>query len=177
MFAVRMKDANMEHSLFLRQYKYEVPAASTPGTGLPVQAEQGNPHNEPAFLVFFDFENGGFQLEGDYSFIGNTNGKVRNSWLNQQTNRIFIEADMKPEIPAGPNDNLSHELILSLKGSIFNGRQRCKCSGLLRLNRIPQRDKTQWMIYCNLVDNDMDIFEIKLRLPVFTSKIQTPGDN
>jgi hypothetical protein len=172
-----MKDASMEHSLFLRQYKYEIPGTSAPGTGLPVAAEDKQPNNEPAFLVFFDFENGGFQLESDYSFIGNTNTKVRNSWLNQQTSRIFIEADMKPEIPAGPNDNLTHELILSLKGSIYNGRQRCKCSGLLRLNRIPQKDSSHWMIYCNLVDNDMDTFEIRLKLPVFTSLIEYPSDN
>jgi hypothetical protein len=84
---------------------------------------------------------------------------------------------MKPEIPAGPNDNLTHELILSLKGSIYNGRQRCKCSGLLRLNRIPQKDSSHWMIYCNLVDNDMDTFEIRLKLPVFTSLIEYPSDN
>src|SRR5690349_9504254 len=121
MFALLMKDPSMEHSLFLRQYKYEIPGPSAPV--------------EPAFLVFFDFENGGFQLESDYTFIGNANCKVKSSWLNKQASRIFIEADMKPEIPAGPNDNLTHELILSLKGSIYNGRQRCKCSGLLRLNR------------------------------------------
>jgi hypothetical protein len=176
MFAVIMKDASMEHSLFLRQYKYEIPGAPASNMGLPVKPDAGQPKHEPAFLIFFDFENGGFQLEGDYRFIGNTNTRVKDSWLNQQTNRIFIEADMKPEIPAGPNDNLTHELILSLKGSIYNGRQQCKCFGLLRLNRNAQ-NMAQWMIYCNLVDNDMDIFEIKLMLPVFTSLMQTPGDN
>ena len=153
----------MEHSLFLRQYKYEIPGPTT---------------GSAALLAYFDFESGGFQLEGDLRFI-HANNRIKNSRLNNKNNqyRLLIDAVMKPEIPAGPNDNLDNELLLCLKGSFFDGQKQHRCSGILRLNRNWQDNKGQWMIYCNLIDNDLDFFEIKLTLPVFTNLIHTPGYN
>lgn len=159
----------MDHSLFLRQYKFEV--LNSIKSEKPGDAEQ-----KPALLAYFDFESGGFQLEGDYRYI-NPNTKVKNSRSNKNNNRFLIDAKMQPEIPAGPNDNLDNELLLCLKGSFYNGRRLHRCSGLLRLNRYIQKNKAQWVIYCNLVDNDMDLFEIKLTLPVFTNLVHTPGYN
>lgn len=153
----------MEHSLFLRQYKYELPALPAP-----------NP--QPGFLAFFDFENGGFQLECDYRFIVSDNKRDQKA-LSSRATRIFIEAEMKAEIPSGPDDNLKNELLLFLKGTIYDGERKCRCTGLLQLNRNYKSNKEQWMIYCNLVDNDMDIFEIKLKLPVITNMTQVPHNN
>jgi hypothetical protein len=166
----------MEHSLFLRQYKYEIPASTPAIKGLP-KGELGQVNQEPALCAFFDFENGGFQLEGDYLFLSNANNRQKNFWHTRDKIRIFIEAKMKPEIPAGPNDNLRNELLLTLKGSIYNGEQKYRCSGLLRLNRSWKSNKAQWMIYCSVMDNDLDVFEIRLNLPVITSLVQTPGYN
>lgn len=151
----------MEHSLFLRQYKYE---------------ELDEVTLQPLLLAYFDFESGGFQLEGDPWFI-NVHNRVKNSCLKSNTKRLFIDASMKPEIPAGPNDNLNNELLIFLNGSFINGRCKHRCSGLLRLNRKWQNNKAQWMIYCNLIDNNLDFFELKLTLPVFTSLVESPGDN
>jgi hypothetical protein len=151
----------MEHSLFLRQYKYEILDEVT---------------LQPTLLAYFDFESGGFQLEGDSWFI-NANNRIKNSRLHKNTTRLLIDANMKPEIPAGPNDNLNNELLLFLHGSFYNGRRQYRCSGLLRLNRKWQNNKAQWMIYCNLIDNNLDFFELKLTLPVFTSLTQTAGNN
>jgi hypothetical protein len=156
----------MEHSLFLRQYKFEIlhPTASA-------DAEQ-----KPALIAYFDFESGGFQLEADYCYI-DANNRVKNSRSKNKSNRLLIDAKMQPEIPAGPNDNLDNELLLCLKGSFYNGRRLHRCSGILRLNRNLQKKLAPWMIYCNLVDNDLDFFEIKFCLPVFTNLVQTPGNN
>lgn len=145
----------MEHSLFLRQYKYEIPSL--------VNAR-------PALSAFFDFENGDFLLEGDYKYVLNGENDTRKK-------RFLVNAEMKPEIPAGPDDNLSTELLVHLKGFLYNGERQSMCSGLLRLNRNLKGNKMQWMIYCNLVDNDMDVFEIRLKLPVITSLVQAPGEN
>lgn len=153
----------MEHTLFLRQYKYEIPR---PEAGI----------EGPALVAYFDFESGDFQLEGDRQYIF-SNNKIKNSRLNKKNNRLLIDATMKPEIPAGPNDNLKNELLLYVKGSFYNGRQQFKCSGLLRLNRTWKNDKEQWMIDCNLIDNDLDFFEIRLSLPVYTNLIHTGGNN
>jgi hypothetical protein len=150
----------MEHSLFLRQYKIEILRSAS----------------QPALLAFFDFESGDFQLEGDGQFI-KSNNHIKKSRLNDKHTSLLIQANMKPEIPAGPNDNLNNELLLLLKGSFYNGRQQHRCSGLLRLNRSYKDNKAQWTIYCNLVDNDLDFFEIKLTLPVFTSLVNTAGSN
>lgn len=151
----------MEHSLFLRQYKYEIVR---------------DDYREPALLAFFDFESGGFQLEGDYRFI-HANNRIKNSRLYNYNTRLTIDACMKPEIPAGPHDNLNNELLLFLTGTFYNGLRQHRCSGLLRLNRHIKNNMTQWMIYCNLIDNNLDFFEIKLTLPVFTSLVQTAGNN
>src|SRR5688572_27615068 len=119
MFAKSLNSAVMEHSLFLRQYKYEILDEIT---------------LQPLLQAYFDFESGGFQLEGDPWFI-NANNRVKNSRLNSNTKRLLIDANMKPEIPAGPNDNLNNELLLFLNGSFVSGRRQHRCSGLLRLNR------------------------------------------
>lgn len=157
----------MEHSLFLRQYKYEIPGLPTGGKSSPVTKKY-------ALRALFDFENGEFQLEGDASYILNDSNRFKSLAKNT---RFFIDAKMKPEIPAGPDDNLKNELLLCLKGSILKGDRQYKCSGLLSLNRNWQGQKTQWMIYCNMVDNDLDFFEIRLILPVFTNITQAPDEN
>jgi hypothetical protein len=167
----------MEHSLFLRQYKYEIPGSPSAFTAFPIKDNAGQAIHQPEFLAFFDFESGDFQIEGFSHSIITANQRYKNSWLTQQNTRVFIDADMKPEIPAGPNDNLGNELLLYINGSIYNGQRRVRCSGLLRLNRSSHNNNAQWMIYCNLVDDDMNAFEIKLRLPVFTNVVKAPGDN
>lgn len=156
----------MEHSLFLRQYKFEIlsPTASN-------AAEQ-----KPALIAYFDFESGGFRLEADYQYI-HSNNPVKNSPSIYRFNRFLIDAKMQAEIPSGPNDNLNNELLLCLKGSFYNGCRMHRCSGILRLNRNLQKKLAPWMIYCNMVDNDLDFFEIKFSLPVFTSLVQTPANN
>jgi len=165
----------MEHSLFLRQYKFEIPRSATAVAGVSTKIKSTKDIQEPALRVLFDFENGCFLLEGDCGLIVSTNTRHKNSWLNGKNARVFIDANMKPEIPDGPDDNLNMELLLCLKGHIQNGDRQFKCSGILRLNR--HSNDSQWMIYCNLVDNDMHFFEIRLNLPVFTTIIQSPGDN
>jgi hypothetical protein len=163
MFIGIVNQAGMEHSFFLRQYKYEIP-------GSPVNAQ-------PALRAFFDFEHGGFQLESDNQYIVNTNTKNKKSWPRRKSDRFFVEANMKPEIPSGPDDNLHNELLLNLNGTIHYGKRKFKCSGLLILNRNLLENKTQWTIYCNLMDVDLDIFEIKLKVPVFTGLAKTASDN
>jgi len=71
----------------------------------------------PALSAFFDFENGDFQLEADSRFIINECIGNNNPWISNQQERVFISANMKPEIPSGPDDNLKNELLLFLKGS------------------------------------------------------------
>jgi hypothetical protein len=167
----------MEHSLFLRQYKYEIPGSSTAFSGLPASKESRLISQLPALSAFFDFENGDFQLEADSRYLLNENTRVKNPWINNHQERLFISANMKPEIPDGPDDNLRNELLLFLKGSIYNGERQSMCSGLLRLNRNWQSKKTYWTIYFNLVDNDLDVFEIRLRLPVITSLVDKAEKN
>jgi hypothetical protein len=167
----------MEHSLFLRQYKYEIPGSSTAFSGLPAGKEARLINQLPALSAFFDFENGDFQLEADSRFLLNESMRANNPWINNNQERLFINANMKPEIPSGPDDNLRNELLLFLKGSIFNGERQSKCSGLMRLNRNWQSKKAYWTIYFNLVDNDLDLFVIKVRLPVITSLVDAAEKN
>lgn len=166
----------MEHSLFLRQYKYEI-LGSTVDAGVPALNQLGQISREPALWAFFDFENGNLQLEGDYRYILHSNNGNKNGWLRYHKNRVFIDANMKPEIPAGPDDNLNNELLLLLKGSIYNGSQRHICSGLLSLSRTGINIDSQWMIYCTLMDNDLNRFEIKFKLPVYTGITKSPNHN
>lgn len=167
----------MEHSLFLRQYKYEIPGSSTSYPGLIANKESRLFNQLPALSAFFDFENGDFQLEADSRYLLTEGNGDKNPWINNRQERFFISANMKPEIPDGPDDNLRNELLLFLKGSIYNGERQSMCSGLLRLNRDMQSAKSHWTIYFNLVDNDLDVFEIRLKLPVITSLVDGAGRN
>lgn len=176
-FAAEDKGISMKQNLFLKQYQYEIPASSIT---FPLSPKNGNTapaKQEPALWAFFDFENNSLQLEGDCHFILKANKRFENSWFNYYKSRVFIDVTMKPEAAVNPNDAGNNEMLLFLKGSIYDGQRRGFCSGLLRLHRIWHSSKTQWIIYCNLVDNDLDVFEIKFKLPVFTSLFHKADNN
>lgn len=160
----------MYQPLFLKKFEYSIPSTSFIVAGL--KENHFVAQHLSLMKVCIDFENKHLKLEGDWTFMIDSNRHNEDSWFRYERGRVKIETSIYSDGKINLNDPYSQGLVFPLKGFIKDANCISSCTGLLILDNVRKgngRMSSQWNISFYLYDVLFDDCEIKFILPIYQS--------
>jgi hypothetical protein len=121
-----------------------------------------------------NFEQGTFEVKGDWHFLMTCNKHTQPEWFNYHTRSVRIDGSIYPSFTVDLNDNLNDGAVFILEGNIRDHHNTgSACSGLLILDKIAQNNNPSadtWNISFYLYDNSNEDCEIAFKIPVFAGQ-------